>query len=145
MDYSESDNKDNKKVRGKYLADTTVIVEMLRGNERAHEFLKDLPEISQVTVAELIQGCQDKKDLSVIETVTNALPQVKIDKLISDKAIELLKKYYLSDGLIYLDALIAAHAIVRKKVLVTSNLRDYNFIEGLAAISHKEAFGEVGF
>ncbi len=126
----------------KYLADTTLIVEMLKGNEHAREFLSALPEISQVTVAELIQGCQDKNDLKVIETVCEALPQVKIDGLVSGKAIELLKKYYLSHGLIFLNALIAAHAIVRKKILVTENIRDYNFIEGLDVISHKKAFGE---
>ena len=39
----------------KYLADTTVVIEMLRGNLSAKNFLENRPAISAVTAAELIQ------------------------------------------------------------------------------------------
>lgn len=124
----------------KYLADTTVLVEMLRGNIAAKQFLESLPEISKVTLVELIQGCQDKKDLQVVEKACNFLPQIKIDEAISNRAIELLKEYRLSHGLLFLDALIAATCILRKNILVTQNIKDFKFISGLTLLSQEEAF-----
>jgi len=126
----------------KYLADTTVVVAMLRGDERTRRFLEDLPEISAVTVVELIQGCESRNDLRVVEKTCTLLPQVRIDLNISSFAIELLKKYYLSHNLLFLDALVAASAILRKKILVTANIKDFRFINGLEVMSHDQAFGK---
>lgn len=123
----------------RYLADTTVLVEMLRGNILAKKFLESSPEISKVTLVELIQGCQDKKDLKVVEKACGLLPQIKIDGVISEMAIDLLRKYYLSHGLLFLDALIAATCLIRKDILVTQNLKDFRFIADLEVISQKEA------
>ena len=125
----------------KYLADTTVVVEMLRGNSAAKRFLEKRPEISLVTVAELIQGARDKEDLQVVEKTCRLLPQVGIDMAVSAKAITLLKTYRLSHGLLFLDALIAASAIGRKYVLVTANIKDFRFIKGLEIIPQAEILG----
>ena len=124
----------------RYLADTTVLVETLRGNILAKQFLENRPSISKVTLAELIQGCRDKRDLRVVEKICGLLSQIKIDGAISEMAIELLRKYNLSHGLLFLDALIAATCIMRKNILVTQNLKDFRFITGLEIISQKEAF-----
>lgn len=124
----------------KFLADTTVLIEMLRGNIAAKQFLESLPEISKVTLVELIQGCQDKQDLRAIEKACDLLPQIKIDGVISDRAIELLRVYRLSHGLLFLDALIAATCILRKNILVTQNIKDFKFISGLTVLSQEEAF-----
>ena len=124
----------------KYLADTTVLVEMFRGNSLAKKFLENLPEISKVTLVELIQGCQNQEELGIVEKGCGLLPQIKIDGVISDMAIELLRKYNLSHGLIFLDALIAATCIIREKVLVTENIKDFRFIPSLKVLSQKEAF-----
>jgi hypothetical protein len=125
----------------KLLADTTVLVEVLRSNLDAKQFLEDtLPEISKVTVVELIQGCRNKEDLKVVVKACDLLPQVKIDLNISEMAIELLKDYNLSHGLLFLDSIIAATCIIRKKILVTENVKDFRFISGLEVISQKKAF-----
>lgn len=124
----------------RYLADTTVLVEMLRGNLAAKQFLERSPEISKVTLVELIQGCQDKEDLAAVEKACSFLPQIKIDETISSRAIELLKEYRLSHGLLFLDALIAATCILRKNILVTQNIKDFKFISGLTVLSQEEAF-----
>lgn len=99
----------------KYLADTTVIVELLRGNNQAKKFLEIRPQISIVTVTELLQGCRDKNQLKVVEKTCNIFPQENIDIKISKLAIELMKKYHLSHGLLILDAFIAASCMVGKK------------------------------
>lgn len=124
----------------RYLADTTVLVEMLRGNIAAKQFLESSPEISKVTLVELIQGCQDQKDLRAVEKTCDFLPQIKIDGAISDRAVGLLREYHLSHGLLFLDALIAATCILRKNILVTQNIKDFKFISGLAVLSQEEAF-----
>ena len=124
----------------RYLADTTILVEMLRGNVLAKKFLESSPEISKVTLVELIQGCKDKEELRLVEKACDPLHQIKVDIEISEAAIELLRKYNLSHGLLFLDALIAATCILRKNILVTQNMKDFRFIQGLEAMSQKEAF-----
>ena len=123
-----------------YLADTTVLVDTLRGDTLAKHFLERLPEISKVTLVELIQGCQNKNDLKVVEKICNLLPQVKIDGAVSQLALELLRQYNLSHGLLFLDAIIASTCIKGKKILVTENIKDFRFISGLEVISQKKAF-----
>jgi predicted nucleic acid-binding protein len=122
----------------KYLVDTTMLVDMLRGNVAAKKFLENRPEISMVTVAELIQGALDKQNLKIVEKTCKLLPQIEIDRIVSLKAIDLLRKYSLSHGLLFMDALIAASAISKKCVLVTANVKDFIFIEDLKVESQKK-------
>jgi len=124
----------------RHLVDTTVLVELLRGNILAKKFLESSPEISKITLVELIQGCKNKEELRLVEKACDPLHQIKINSEISSLAIDLLRKYNLSHGLLFLDALIAATCIIRKNILVTQNLRDFRFITGLEVISQKEAF-----
>ena len=46
-------------------------------------------------------------------------------------AIDLIRRYRLSHGLLIADAIIAATALVKNVPLVSKNQRDYRFIEGL--------------
>lgn len=124
----------------KYLSDTTVVVDFLRGSDLAIKFLKQFPEISIVSVAEVIQGAHDARELRIIALACDSLHQEKLDNEISISAVNLLKKYNLSHGLLFFDALIAATCITRKNILVTENIKDFRFITGLQIISQKEAF-----
>jgi hypothetical protein len=56
---------------------------------------------------------------------------VKITEPISDKAVDLLRRYRLSHGLDIPDALIAATAIEHNQPFASKNQRDYRFIAGL--------------
>lgn len=110
------------------------MIEMLRGGQKAREYLERKPYISMVTVSELICGAKDKQALEVVDKTCNFFPILHIDKKISGKAVELLEKYFLSHGLEILDALIAATALVNKLSLVTLNVKDFKFIGGLDLI-----------
>lgn len=124
-----------------YLADTTVLVDHLRGNKKAAAFLEEFsPSISTVTIAELIQGSENKQDQTLAVKICTTLPKLTIDKKISDSAIELMKQFCLSHGLRFLDALIAATAIENKLVLITGNVKHFRFIKGLEVISQDKAF-----
>lgn len=119
----------------KFLVDTTLLIENLRGNEKARIFLQDdSPYISTVSIAELIQGSRDNKELMAAMKLCLSLSEIAIDKKISNKAIELMKKFYLSKGLRFLDALIAATALENKLSLITGNLKHFKYVEGLKTI-----------
>jgi len=123
----------------KYLADTTLLIEHLRGNNQARVFLKDhSPAISTISIAELIQGSRDKNELMTALKLCMSLSEIAIDKKISNYAIELMKKFYLSKGLKFLDAIIATTALENKLTLITGNLKHFNFIEGLRIASQEE-------
>lgn len=72
-----------------------------------------------------------------VKTCT-AFNELSINRKISERALELLKQFYLSNGLKFLDALIAATALENKLILITGNLKHFNFIEGLTIASQEK-------
>ena len=128
----------------KYLADTTVLIEHLRRNEKATEFIeKNNPSISIVTIAELIQGARDAREQSLSIKLSNSMVHVFIDRKISNLALELLFKFHLSNGLNFWDAIIAASALDSKLILITENIKHFRFIPSLKVPLQKEAFAEL--
>lgn len=131
----------NEHKMSQYLADTTLLIEHLRGNKEASVFLKqNFPDISAVSVAELIQGSRDKDELAAALKLCMSLSEIAIDKKISNHAIELLKNFYLSKGLKFLDAIIASTALENKLTLITGNLKHFKFIEGLKVVSQSSLY-----
>lgn len=124
-----------------YLADTTVLIEHLRGNGKAKQFLEVYnPTISTITIAELLHGARDKEDLAIITKLYKNFSEMPIDRKISKVSIDLLHKYHLSHGLLFLDALIAATALENNRILVTGNSKDFTFITELQVISQDKVF-----
>jgi len=127
-----------------YLADTTVFVAHLREDIKATQFLKkEIPFISTVTIAELIQGARDKKELKVVLNLISKFPEEEIGLKVPKKALELLTAFAASHGIKFLDALIAATALSNHSVLVTENIKHFKFIPELKVLSHSEAFEEA--
>jgi|SRR5579872_4057304 len=125
----------------RYLADTTILIESFRKNEKAKQFLLTYtPHISDITTAELLQGARDKREETLILKTCAGLSAISLTTTISQKAIKLIMQYHLSHGLLILDALIAATAIENKLTLVTENVRDFRFIGELQLMSQKEVF-----
>ena len=80
---------------------------------------------------ELVVGCRNKTELRDLEKFLKRYQILKITDQISDLAVDLLKKYFLSHGLLIADGLIAATAIVNNEAFITKNQRDFRFITGL--------------
>lgn len=119
----------------KYLADTTVLVEHLRGNDQAKEFLQHCsPSISHVSIAELIAGTFKKQDLKHIENLLKGFEVAPVTETISSLALELMKQFFHSHHLEYLDALIAATAITFRLSLITENTKHFQMIKELSII-----------
>jgi len=118
------------------VVDTDILVDAGRGVQEALDYLQALehrarPAVSAVTQMELIVGCRNKTELQALERFLRRFRILKIDETISDKAVELLRQYRLSHGLLIADALIAATALSWGCPLVSKNQRDYRFIAGL--------------
>lgn len=119
----------------KYLADTNVLIDHLRGDNTATKFLLDhSPAISAVSVAELIQGCRTPRQLSEVSTLISDLNVLNIDTEISIQSVKLVRDNYLSHGLKFLDALIATTAIKHKLTLKTQDAKHFKFIKNLSVI-----------
>ena len=118
------------------IIDTDIIIDVGRGVTEAANCLQSLKStsglaISIVTQMELIVGCANKAELQIVENFLKQFYVITIDRSISDKAIDLLRLYRLSHGLLIPDSLIAATAIVWNYPFITKNQRDYRFIQGL--------------
>jgi len=87
--------------------------------------------VSVITEMEMIVGCRNKAELQKVERFLERFTVIKLNQIISDKAVELLKRYRASHGLKMPDALIAATVIISQVPLMTKNQRDFRFIEEL--------------
>ncbi|MBI4991444.1 type II toxin-antitoxin system VapC family toxin [Candidatus Gottesmanbacteria bacterium] len=123
----------------KFLADTTLLVDHFRGDVSAFNFLKNKsPYISHVTLAELIQEIKTKEMLQAVSDATSDLFILPINEAISQLGIDLMKKFFHSHHLEYLDALIAATAIEENLILVTANTKHFSFIKSLSLVDWKK-------
>ena len=118
------------------LVDTDILIDVSRSMPTAINRLKleantSTLAISSITQMELIVGCRNKMELQNLEKFLRRYMIIKVNELITDKAIELLSQYRLSHGLLIPDGLIAATAIVNNTPLLSKNQRDYHFISNL--------------
>jgi len=127
------------------IVDTDILIDAGRDISEAVNCLEQIEQsislaVSVVTHMELIIGCLNKKELLALEQFLERFEIIKIEERISDKALDLLKKYRLSHGLLIADALIAATAIITGNQLVTKNQRDYKFIKDLQLLPYPTPF-----
>ena len=122
------------------LIDTDVLIWMTRGHADASARLQTIMpwRISAVTYMELAQGCRNKAELARVKKglafcQTEIMP---ITIAISDRAMQLIDTYALSNSLQLGDALIGATALEHRLTVFTANIKHFNQIDGL----HVEAF-----
>lgn len=118
------------------LVDTDIFIDVGRDISEAIEYLNQLESHSTVVVStivqmELIVGCQTKSELRQVERFLERYEIMRCTESISETAVNLLRQYRLSHGLLIADALIAATAIYLGEPLASKNQRDYRFIERL--------------
>jgi predicted nucleic acid-binding protein len=116
--------------------DTDILIDAGRGISDAVGCLQRIEAQSSlatsvVTQMELFVGCRNKAELQQVEKFLRRFAVLKLGEQISDTAIDLLRQYRLSHGLLIADALIAATALTRDATFVSKNQRDYQFITGL--------------
>lgn len=123
------------------IVDTDILIDAGRGAKEAVICLQDIEgksslATSVVTQMELFVGCRDKTELHEVEKFLRRFQLIKLTEQVSDAAIDILRQYRLSHGLLIADALIAATALVFDAPLISKNQRDYRFIAGLNLLAY---------
>lgn len=117
------------------LLDTCILVGVIRQDERMLGWMarraKAVLHTSAISVMELYQGAQTRKDEAEVEQALSACVVLQIDAVIAARAGALYRRYAPSHGLDAFDALIAATAQVTKLPLVTLNAKHFPMIARL--------------
>ena len=125
------------------LVDTDILIDVARGDDTALNCLQSLEQqsplaISTVTYMELIVGCRNKAELQSLDAFLLRFQNLRLSDPISDIAVDLLRQYRLSHGLLIADALIAATALAYSEPFISKNQRDYRFITGLNLLPYPQ-------
>jgi predicted nucleic acid-binding protein len=116
------------------LADSTILVDLSRGNEEAILFCDYERKngrkmaISVMLSMELIIGCHDRRDLNRTLKFLADFVLIDISIPISKRAFQLMLHFNMSHGLVIPDAFIAATALEENLRLATSNVRHFDMI-----------------
>ena len=127
------------------IVDTDILIDAGRNVNEALNCLQKIEQrlpavVSSVTQMELIIGCRNNNELDCLEQFLDRFHIIRLNEQISDTAIDLLKRYRLSHGLLIADALIAATAMTSDLSFVSKNQRDYRFIEDLQLLPYPDPF-----
>jgi hypothetical protein len=115
-------------VMDRFLIDTDVIIDYLRGRERTVNFLEALQGellVSVITIAELYSGIRGQEEERAIEQFLLAFSILPMDEKVARRGGYYRRDYGASHGTGLADSLIAASAEEANAVLVTSNRRHY--------------------
>lgn len=129
---------------GKFLVDTTVLIDHLRGNKLATEVLtSENITISFVTLAELIQGVRNKIELKIIKELLSELETDWGTEDAAKKAVEILSAFHLKNGVGFIDSLLAATALKNNLVLVSDNIKHFHFIPKLKVLTLRQCVEDL--
>lgn len=114
----------------RYLIDTDVLIDHLRGENKARDFLHDLRPsqadvcCSAISMAEIYSGIKPKEKAAVT-LLFKSMNEIRVDRVIAEAAGGYRRKFYTSHGLLLPDALIAASAKTIDATLVTLNKKHF--------------------
>ncbi|MFZ2152968.1 MAG: type II toxin-antitoxin system VapC family toxin [Microgenomates group bacterium] len=132
----------------KYLLDTNILIDLYHNNRRVVEMMENLDmkecEICSAVTAEFFQGFYRKKNTKkekkwYSELVRSAqMTILSFDESAAEKYAEIqVAKLKKGKPRPFFDLVIAATTIVNGMILVTSNLKDFEMIEGLKVYKAK--------
>lgn len=122
------------------VVDTDVFVDHFRGVQSASDYLQYIPVSQRATtdinVMELFKGASNGREVDFVEhfLIRNGFIRLPITIAASQRAVQLLKQYSLSQGLNIPDALIAGIVLELGASLVTGNIRHFQSLPGLEII-----------
>ena len=119
---------------GRFLIDTDVLIEYLRGRDRVATFLEGLKGeliISAISVAELFSGVRGSEEMEAIDQFMLAFQVVPIDDRLARQGGLIRQAYHPTHGTGLANALIAATALEQAAQLVTFNRRHFPMVEDL--------------
>ncbi len=122
------------------LPDTDVLVDFLRGESKAVEFVNanaDRILLSSIVVAELYAGVKGDREETVLENFISLFPLVPVSADIAKAAGLYKRDYGKTQGVGLADAIIAATTDSEHAEVKTLNVRHYPMLKGLKPAYHK--------
>lgn len=118
----------------KWLIDTNILIDYLRGHNGAIEFIQEslnlsICFISPITVAELYAGVREGKERNVMDQFLGVFEVVVIDNELGKKGGLWRRDYGKSHGIGLADAIIAATTEKCEARLATLNKKHYPMLE----------------
>jgi predicted nucleic acid-binding protein len=115
--------------------DTDILIWIQRGNRKAARLVEKDQErsLSIQSYMELLQGARDKADQKVVKDFIYAFDFqiLPLSENIGHRALVYVEEYALAAGMRSADALIAATAVERNLVLVSSNTKHFKAVAEL--------------
>ncbi len=121
-------------MKKKLLIDTDIIIDFLRGFDRAVRYIKSHSEeivLSVITVAELYAGVKGNDEHEELDDLIALFPILQITTEVARIGGLYKREYFKSHGVGLADGLIAASAEIHDAVLKTLNIKHYPMIKGL--------------
>jgi predicted nucleic acid-binding protein len=115
----------------RYLVDTDVIINYLKGEIKAKDFLLRIIDeevlgfFSVITEAELLSGALNAKDEASIYAVLDVMVAIEVERDIAISAGKLRRKYYAVHKTTLPDAILVATAKERGLILGTANVKHF--------------------
>jgi predicted nucleic acid-binding protein len=117
----------------RWLIDTDVLVDCLRGNLQATEFLKDALRsscmIATISVAELYAGVREGAERPILEQFIKQFHVAELSNDIAQQGGLFKRDYGKSHNVGLADALIAACALYHEAQLATLNKKHYPMLK----------------
>ena len=120
-----------------YLVDTDVLIDCLRGNVAARDYLTSLEDpwsLSRITAMELVAGARNPRETLSIDRFLAQCTVLPTWADTGDIAYRLLLQFARSHGLQVCDSLIAATAIEAGLTLISRNRKHYQMIDELSLV-----------
>ena len=132
------------------ILDTDIFIDYFRGVELAKDYIGGIPvnkrATTDITLMELFKGARNKEELENIDKFIkrNIFIVLPISSSPSRRAVQILRRYTLQNGVGLPDALIAAVTISAEGKLITGNKKHFEFVEGLKVDlpSYRETIAE---
>lgn len=117
------------------LVDTDVLIDYLRGDSRAEEFLESNPDavfISSITVGELYQGVIEGDERTALDSLISAFTILPVTEEIAKEGGLICRKYRKTHNSGLADCLIAATARRHDLPLISLNLKHFPMLENVS-------------
>ena len=115
--------------------DTNILIEYLNGNKSIiSQYSPNELFINDIVVMELYQGAKSKNDLRFIVNEISNFKILKTNDEIIKLATQLVKEYNLSHNMKMMDAIIASTVMIYDIPLMTLNLKDFRYLEGVKLV-----------
>jgi len=130
--------------RTRFLVDTDIIINYLKGGENARNFLMRIIDesvlgfFSVITEAELLSGSRNADDECAIYSILDCMEAIEVERNIAVTAGKFRQKYYTTYRTELPDAIIAATAAEYELILATANEKHFNMFKEIEAEYIKE-------